>query len=349
MSWRQQSTIIRARCYARVGLIGNPSDGYFGKTIACEARNFEAQVTLWESPTLMIFAHPVHDPTEFSSLMALYETARRDGYYGGRRLLFATCKKFLEYCLTHEIKLPDKNFSIRYETNIPRQVGLAGSSAIITAALKALMEFYAVDEEAIPKPFQPNLILSVETEELDISAGLQDRVVQVYGGLVYMDFDRNYMEKHSHGRYEPMDPALLPNLFLAYIGDPSDSGKIHSDVRFRWQQGDPEVVQAMKTWASYTDQARAALEKRDYETLGHLMNQNFDLRRQIFGDHVMGRKNLRMIEIGRSYGAPTKFSGSGGAVIGIYQSAEHLEQLRQAYIREGFQFCRLWAGTDGEE
>lgn len=349
MSWRRQSTIIRTRCYARVGLMGNPSDGYFGKTIACEARNFEAQVTLWESPTLMIFPHPVHDPAEFPSLAALYETARRDGYYGGRRLLFATCKKFLEYCLTHQIDLPDKNFSIQYETNIPRQVGLAGSSAIITAALRALMEFYGLDEEAIPKPFQPNLILSVETEELGISAGLQDRVVQVYGGLVYMDFDREYMEKNGHGRYEPMDPALLPDLFLAFVGDPSDSGKIHSDVRFRWQQGDPEVVQAMKTWAAYADQARVALENRDYATLGQLMNQNFDLRRKIFGDAVLGEKNLRMIEIGRSHGAPTKFSGSGGAVIGLYESAEHLEELRQAYTREGFQFCRLLTGSDRTE
>jgi glucuronokinase len=328
--------------------MGNPSDGYFGKTIACEARNFEAQVTLWESPTLMIFPHPVHDPSEFPSLAALHETARRDGYYGGRRLLFATCKKFWEYCLIHQIDLPDKNFSIQYETNIPRQVGLAGSSAIITAALKALMEFYDVGEEAIPKPFQPNLILSVETEELGISAGLQDRVVQVYGGLVYMDFDREYMEKNGHGRYEPMDPALLPNLFLAFMSDPSDSGKIHSDVRFRWQQGDPEVVEAMKTWAAYTDQARAALERRDYATLGRLMNQNFDLRRKIFGDPVLGEKNLRMIEIGRRHGAPTKFSGSGGAVIGLYESAEHLEELRQAYTREGFQFCRLLAGPDRE-
>jgi len=32
--------IIRKRAYARAGLIGNPSDGYHGKTISIIVRNF---------------------------------------------------------------------------------------------------------------------------------------------------------------------------------------------------------------------------------------------------------------------------------------------------------------------
>ncbi len=46
---------------------------------------------------------------------------------------------------------------------------------------------------------RPNLVLSVE-EELGITAGLQDRVVQVYGGVVFMDFDREHMQAHGCGR-----------------------------------------------------------------------------------------------------------------------------------------------------
>lgn len=44
--------IIRTIAYPRAGLIGNPSDGYFGKTIAFAFRNFSAQIELWESPEL---------------------------------------------------------------------------------------------------------------------------------------------------------------------------------------------------------------------------------------------------------------------------------------------------------
>ncbi|MDP5359054.1 MAG: FAD-dependent oxidoreductase, partial [Paracoccaceae bacterium] len=82
---------------------------------------------------------------------------------GGIRLVKATIKKFVQYCDQRGVRLADRNFSVRYESNIPRQVGLAGSSAIIVATLRCLMEFYGVP---IAKRVQPSLALSVETDEL---------------------------------------------------------------------------------------------------------------------------------------------------------------------------------------
>lgn len=46
--------MIRRKSYARAGLVGNPSDGYFGKTISFIVKNFEAEVILYESPELEI-------------------------------------------------------------------------------------------------------------------------------------------------------------------------------------------------------------------------------------------------------------------------------------------------------
>ena len=40
--------LIRRTAYARAGLVGNPSDGYNGKTLALIVRNFRAEVTLYE-------------------------------------------------------------------------------------------------------------------------------------------------------------------------------------------------------------------------------------------------------------------------------------------------------------
>lgn len=51
----------------------------------------------------------------------------------------------------------------------------------------------------LPKPIRANFILNVETDELFITAGLQDRVVQVYEGLVYMDFNKKLMEEQGYG------------------------------------------------------------------------------------------------------------------------------------------------------
>lgn len=64
------------------------------------------------------------------------------------------------------------------------QTGLSGSSAIVCAALSCLLDFYMV-RHLIKVEVRPNLVLNAE-KELGIVAGLQDRVAQVYGGLVYM-------------------------------------------------------------------------------------------------------------------------------------------------------------------
>jgi len=345
---------VCTRTYARVGIMGNPSDGFHGKTIAVTIRNFWASVELWESEQLTLLPHPLYDPSSFSGLSDLHFIGRREGYYGGTRLLMATCKRFQELCTSSGIALPRKNFTAKYDTNIPRQVGLAGSSAIVSALFRALMRFYDLTSEHIQLELQPSFVLSVE-QELGIQAGLQDRVVQIYMGLVYMDFSEDHMRQHGHGRYERMSKDVfswvssLP-FFLAYEADPSDSGKIHSNVRARWDQRDPEVVSTMQKFADLTLQAREAMENRDHAKLADLMDQNFATRRGLYGDGPLGQKNLEMVEICKRCGAAAKFPGSGGAVLGLCRPSEDgsdplfvgaLERVRLALEAENYVFCKL--------
>jgi glucuronokinase len=305
--------IIRTQAFARAGLVGNPSDGYFGKTISFVIRNFCAEVTLYETPELEILS-TTRDQSQFSSIHALAEDVGKFGYYGGIRLLKATIKRFHTYCAEQGIRLHDRNFTLRYQTNIPSQVGLAGSSAIITACLRALMAFYGV---SIPKHVQPNLILSVEVKELGIPAGLQDRVIQVYEGLVFMDFEKSVMERQGFGRYEELDPSLLPPLYIAYRRDLAEGTEVfHNDIRGRFNRGEPLVVEAMKFWAGLADQVRQLLLVRRGAEIGPLLDANFDKRRELY---QLSEGNLRMVETARAAGASAKFTGSGGAIVGTYR------------------------------
>ncbi|TRY89241.1 hypothetical protein DNTS_025405 [Danionella cerebrum] len=293
---------ITCRSHARVGLIGNPSDGFNGKTIAMTISNFWAEVTLVESQTLVVLLpHPLNDPTEFGSLQDLFRVSRKEGYLGGLRLLQATCKKFYQFCSEQGIALSKQNFTLKYDTNIPRQVGLAGSSAIVSATLKCLMKFYNITDNDLPKPVRANFILNVETDELFITAGLQDRVVQVYEGLVYMDFRE----------YVPLEMKDLPLFWLAYLGDPSDSGRIHSNVRQRWLNGESAVVEAMKSFAELTDQARAAFQCKDWARLSQLMDENFELRRSVYTEECLGSGNLRMVQLARQMEMKRAFQEAG--------------------------------------
>jgi len=326
---------------ARVGLVGNPSDGFGGKTVSSMIANFGARVALHESSTIEIVRHPLFDPLSFRSLSDLADTASHDGYYGGIRLLYATCKKFFDFCHSRGITLPERNFAMQYDTNIPRRVGLAGSSAIITAAVKALIDFYELTEDDIPRELMPNLILSVETDELGIHAGLQDRVVQTYGGLVYMDFDPVHFEANGHGIYETLPITCLPPLYLAYADVPSDSGAMHSAVRYRYDQGDPDVLDTMREFAELTDLAKIALSEGNVSLLATLMDANFDFRRKLYGDECLGERNLEMIWLARECGLPAKFSGSGGAVIGICESEERFREAQAAFHERGFEFAEI--------
>ncbi|KAG1044718.1 hypothetical protein G6F43_011418 [Rhizopus delemar] len=344
---------IHQRAYARVGLMGNPSDGFFGKTMSLLVSNFWAEATLIPNTrddleTITILPNPVSDPHNFSSMACLAGISEIDGYETGDRLLQACCKVFYRHCQSQGIQInTQQGFKMMFETNVPRQVGLAGSSAIITALWKALMVFYDVSEEQIPLELQASLVLKVEQEELGIAAGLQDRVIQSFGGLVYMDFNKEYMEKHGYGKYERLKVALLPKLWLAYIADPEDSGKVHSTVKQRFLNGEPEIMKAMEKFASFTDEARLALERKDHQAFAQLMSSNFNLRRQVYGDAVVGASNLRMIELARQHNCAAKFPGSGGAVVGMWNGPDKdteqkdLLSLRRALESEGFVFVML--------
>jgi glucuronokinase len=314
--------IIETRAYARAGLLGNPSDGYYGKTISISVRNFGAHVSLYQTPELRIEPQ-IQDLHQYKNINDLVESVNLHGYYGGDRLIKAAIKKFRDYCHAEGIRLESKNFTVRYLSTIPRQVGLAGSSAIITSCIRALMRFYGVK---ISEKILPSLILSTEVDELGINAGLQDRVIQVYEGCVYMNFDKKFMDTHKHGQYMPLEPDLLPKLYIAYRLDMGkESGVVLNDVKMRYDRGDTFVIEALSQIAELAAKGKKALETGDFDMLHSLMNQNFDLRRQIMN---IREADLALVETARRCGASAKFAGSGGSIIGIYKDDEMLNHLK---------------------
>jgi glucuronokinase len=313
--------IIETRAYARAGLLGNPSDGYFGKTISIIIRNFGASISLYETPELRIEEMEV-DQNTFRSIYHLVDAVKLTGYYGGTRLVKAAVKKFAEYCETNNIRLPNKNFTIRYRSSIPRQVGLAGSSAIVAATIKALMKFYEVE---IPIHILPTIVLKAETDELGINAGLQDRVIQVYEGCVFMDFEKKALLKNGFGKYERIDPSLLPRLYLAYKVELGKvSGAVLNNIREMYEKGDRMVIETLSELADLAEQGKKAIQEKDYVRLNSLIDRNFDLRCKIMN---ISESNMELVMTARKCGASAKFSGSGGAIIGMYEDDEMLRRL----------------------
>jgi glucuronokinase len=316
--------IYTATAFARAALVGNPSDSYFGKTIAFVVRNFKATVRLWESPHFEIVPDR-GDLTRFENVHAFLRDIQQHGYYGGTRLIKAAVRRFHEYCRQNNRELHSRNFTLEFDTDIPRLVGLSGSSAIVIATLRSLMKFYEVD---IPKPYLPTLTQSIENDELNIPVGMQDRVVQTYEGIVFMDFDRKLMESRGYGEYYELQPSKLPPLYIAYDPIREEISDVpHRNLRVLFENGDREVVEAMHKYRDLTDRGRDALMNGDWDALHQIMNANFDLRKTIM---EIAPENQRMIDEARKVGASAKFAGGGGAIVGLYHGARQYQDLLDA-------------------
>ena len=341
--------IVNARSFARAGFLGNPSDGYFGKTVSFTFNRFCVDLKLMESERLAFTPGQVDDAS-FANPRDLVRDLRLYGYYGGIRMLKAVSKLFFEYCFDHGIELEAVNFTASYKINIPRLVGLSGSSAICSAMLKALMEFYGVE---IPLEVCPTICLEAERDELGIACGLQDRVIQMYNGMVYMDFERTLVESTGHGRYERLAPPPL-NLYVAF--DPNraeESGKAHRKVKRLFQEKNRDVMSAMDEFADIAREGRDILADPEAcsgaagrKRLAELVNANFDLRDRVFN---VASENRNMVMVARAAGASAKFAGSGGAIVGTYEDDGQFALLKERLAAIGCTTFRPVIATAADE
>ncbi len=330
--------------YPRAALIGNPSDGFYGETVAFTFSDFSARVKLFPSEQIVLQTHTA-DAIEFSSLDHLVAETQAHGYSPSIALVQATVKKFRDHCSQMQSMNLYQGFYLQAESDIPYQVGIAGSSAIIVAVLRALMRHYKVP---IEKPVLASLALSVETEELCIPGGLQDRVAQVYQGLVHMDFNKSYFHQQGYGQYKNLNPDTLPSLYIAWrLSSAEGSEVFHNNIRERFDNNDKEVLLAIEHWKKLTQEFLEGLNSQDVNAMQRAMDANFDQRAQIY---QISSDNLEMIRIARECGASAKFAGSGGAIIGIYDHVEIYNTLQQRFADKNIQILKpkLVSHSDNE-
>ena len=301
---REMAAMGHGRAFARVALAGNPSDGYGGRTLAVVVRDFAA-----------IASAAAADTDELTPPGP-----------GGDALMRATLQRFRTRT---GAAAP---VALRCETNVPREVGLAGSSAIVIACARALCDLH---EAALERDELARLALAVEVEDLGIAAGLQDRMVQARETLVAMDFG-------GHAVYEEVDPRLLPPLFVAWHPDAAaPSGLAHGELRERHARGEPEVTAALGRLAELAASARQALVERDHPTFARCVDASFDERLRIMPVDPLTEA---MVDGARSAGASANSAGSGGAIVGTLPGENAWPRVREALERMGASSIRPRTG-----
>jgi|UniRef100_UPI0026272291 glucuronokinase len=148
---------------------------------------------------------------------------------------------------------------------------------------------------------------------------------------VHMDFDREIMEKQGYGTYTPLKPARSgkgPDYYIAYNSRAAEGTEvIHNNLRYRCENGDTQIIEAMKGFARLTDDFRTAMEDADTDKMNRIIDANFDLRQSVMNLNPL---HVKMINTAREAGASAKFTGSGGALIGIVRGDEGFDRLKEA-------------------
>ena len=305
----------QVRVPARIGLLGNPSDGFGGRVIAATIDDFAATVVAEPADHWELVApereRSVRSVPELVAALADHELEE------GLELLAAAIVR-----LDREGQAPEPH-RLLFESDIPRQAGLSGSSAVIVATIRALAD-------ALPAVDVARLALEAEVDVLGWAAGPQDRVVQAFGGLLDMRFD----EPWDAERYERLDPTGLPACILAWTEDPGEhSGAVHAPVRDRWRAGESEVVEAMRRFASLAADGRKALDAgHASEVWPDLADEAFDLRTRFWS---ITDTDIDMVDAIGSVGGGASLAGSGGAVVGYLPDASLVSEATEALADVG--------------
>lgn len=253
-----------ATVHARAAVAGNPSDGYGGAVVSIPVPHFSATATVVSEPV-----------DEFELIAATRARFGRD----------TGCTDVAPVATT---------------TTIPRSVGLAGSSALVIATLKAL----AIHHNTPLTPDQlATMAHTIEREDLGIAGGWQDQIIQSRGLPMLMEFARPMSQR-------VMEPTTLP-LYLAWSTAAAENSN-DSHVGLRERAAD--VAPAMAELAAVARRAADALEAADGHTLKACINETFDLRASVM---PIAPAHQHMIDTAGSVGAAANFAGSGGAILGV--------------------------------
>ena len=312
------------RAVARTGLLGNPSDGYEGRVIACPVRSFMAEVRVIPAQGVTVRANGV--PLRFANLHSALAGPWPQQADGLEMLVLAAARRLVR---DREFAAPPDGLSLHCTTTIPRQVGLSGSSAAVIATMRALAAHWALDLD----PFElAEMALATELEDLGIAAGPMDRVIQSYERTLVLDLS----PPRTPASYQALD-AELPPLLIAWTPEDGRSSNLtHSDLRRRWLAGDAHVADTMMALAELVTPGVRALQRGDVEAYADLVDRNFELRCSVTD---VGEADRRMAKVAREAGAAAKLCGSGGAVLVVPRPGT--EPARVARELEGAGFRAL--------
>ena len=311
---------------ARVGLVGNPSDGFGGAVLATVVPPLSATVTAEHADGIVLDG--AGESNAWASVDAWLDHVEASGHGDAQRLISAAVWTLAAHLDDHG-RSPASGVALRWHTSVPRSVGLAGSSALAVGVIDAVAAAWGV---TLDRRVLAALALRAERDVLGIAAGWQDRVVQAFGRTVLVDASRieavDGLEVPAVST--PNDPPSMALLIGWREGDAASSDTYHAPLRRA-----PELLAApMAELAALARHAAEAWSAGDVDAVGAAMDEGWSIRQAcapLRADHSA------LVELVRGTGAPATTPGSGGSVVAVAADPVALADAARALAAHG---CR---------
>lgn len=184
--------------------------------------------------------------------------------------------------------------------------GLGSSSTVTVGALHAM---YAYRGEIVSAERLAREACTIEIEILKRPIGIQDQYIAAYGGMRFFEFlPDGEVKVESIGISPDARRSLNDNFLLFFTGVSRSSSTILDEQKskIRDRLGELREIKQM----AY--QAREYVEAENFDAIGGLMHQSWELKKRLAGTISNGRIN-DMYEAARSAGAiGGKIAGAGG-------------------------------------
>jgi galactokinase/mevalonate kinase-like predicted kinase len=303
----ETNSTVTCSAPGRAGIIGNPTDMYGGAVLSCSV-GMRARVTIRPSDRLVL--ETGGQTCEIKDRSDL----RPQGDH------FDLARAILDY-----MRLPPLNCHIGYESEIPLRSGLAGSTALVVALVKALLVWQGEPETS---PYQlAEKARYIELNYLKVVCGYQDAYMCTFGGLNYMDFRGKQFYRDAEAElFATIEPLSVyaPHLpfVLGFTGVRHASSAVHKPIRERWLEGEAAVVDSYRRMTELARMGKKAILTGDWPRLGQLMNENHSIQRALGGSGDSNEKLIAAALEAGALGAKLAGAGDGGTIIALWPRSD---------------------------
>lgn len=220
----------------------------------------------------------------------------------------------------------DRGIEITTMGDIPSEGSGLGSSSTVTVG--ALHAMYAYLGEMVPTERLAREACAIEIETLKKPIGIQDQYIAAYGGFRFFEFlpDGTVTVERVKLSLEA-ERVLNSNFMLFFTGESRDS----SSVLREQVKNLKDRLSELREIKHMACEARCAIDKENFEALGVLLHQSWELKKRLADTISNGRIN-EMYETARRAGAiGGKIAGAGGGgFLLLYVPFERQNRVRIA-------------------